>query len=445
MAELQKKVGFISLGCDKNRVDTENIITNLSNFGFSIVSNPDDAQIIIVNTCAFLLKARQEAIETILQMAQYKHKSLEKLIVTGCLPLADDGTLKESLGEVDAFVLPDDYPNISQIIANLYKPKLKPNLVQKIATSRLITTPKHFAYLKIADGCNNFCTYCKIPYIRGRYKSVPVEQVLLEAQNLVASGVKELIVVAQDVTRYGEDLYGKPSLVQLLHKLSKIKDLQWIRLHYCYPEKISDELIKEIKNNSKIVNYVDIPMQHYNSQVLKMMNRKSDSKSLDILIEKLRTEIPDIVIRSTFMVGFPGETKSQFKELCTFLKNKKLDNVGFFAYSREEGTASFNMDGQIKECTKKHRLSKIQKIQTRIAKKLNSQKIGKTFNVLCDGYDSGSGVYLGRYYGSSPDVDFYIVFTSVKPINSGDFVTVRITHSTKNYLYGETLWIYQTK
>ena len=442
MSENKKTIGFVSLGCDKNRVDTENIITKLKNAGFDVVSNPDLAQIIIVNTCAFLQSAREEAFETILQMAQFKHKNLEKLIVAGCVPLLNDKKFESIMPEVDAFVKPVDYDNLPNIIAKLYKPKLKLQPLSNQIDSRVLTTPSHYAYLKIADGCDNYCTYCKIPYIRGRYYSIPMEQVIAEAQKLVDNGVKELIVVAQDVTRYGEDLYKKPSLVPLLKKLSKIKGLQWIRLHYCYPERITDELIEEITTNDKIVKYLDIPMQHYNTEILKWMNRKSSSKNIDILVSKLRTQIPDIVIRSTFMVGFPGETKQQFNELLGFLKQAKLDNVGFFAYSREEGTAAYKLENQIKLRTKIKRLKQAQKVQSKIAKYNNKQKINKSFKVICDGYNEKDGVYFGRYYGSSPDVDFYIYFISQKQVNIGDFVDVMVTYANKNYLFGEVLWIY---
>lgn len=435
----QKKIGFISLGCDKNRVDTENMITTLSNYGFQIVSNPDVAQIIIINTCAFLQTAREEAIQTILQISALKHKSLEKLIVTGCLVMLNDEELLKPLAEVDAFVVPKDYDLLPQIIAKLYQPKLKPKLINKIHTSRILTTPKHYAYLKIADGCDNYCTYCKIPYIRGRYTSVPIQQLVDEAQKLVNNGVKELIIVAQDVTRYGEDLYKENKLVELLQKLSLIKNLQWIRLHYCYPERITDELIQEIKNNDKIVKYLDIPLQHYNSQVLKRMNRKSSSEKIDILLTKLKQNIPKITIRSTFMIGFPGETKQQYKDLCEFLKRAKLDNVGFFAYSREYGTASYNLDGQIKERVKLRRLKHIQNIQSKIANKLNKQKISSICQVICDGYNAKDGVFIGRTYSSSPDVDFYVYFISSKPVTVGQFATVKITYANKNYLFGEVL------
>lgn len=428
-----RKIGFVSLGCDKNRVDTENIMTNLVNNGFEIVGNPAEAHVIIINTCAFLLKAREEAAITILEMAQYKLDNLEKIIVIGCLPMSEDG-LETDFPEVDAFVKAEDYDKIPEIIFNLYNHK--PNKVEEIVKARLLTTPKHVAYLKISDGCDNFCTYCKIPYIRGRYKSTPIEKLVEEATLLAEKGVKELILVAQDVTRYGIDLYHDIRLVDLLQALSKINGIEWIRLHYCYPELIDDKLIKEIKNNKKIVKYLDIPMQHASSKVLRAMNRKSDENTLSKLIYKLRKEIPSIIIRSTFMVGFPGETKEDFKILCDFLKEFQLDNVGFFAYSREEGTVSCGMKKQVWGITKHRRLKKVQKIQSSIAYNLNKANIDKTFKVICDGYDVRNNIYIGRSYMSSPDVDFYIYFHSTDPVAQGDFVDVKIIDISKDYLLG---------
>ncbi len=428
-----RKVGFVSLGCDKNRVDTENIMTDLVNNGFEIVGDPAEAHIIIINTCAFIRKAREEAATTILEMAQYKIDNLEKLIVTGCLPMLEDD-LTNDFPEVDAFVKSEDYHKIPEIIFDLYnKPK---NNYEKIATSRLLTTPKHYAYLKIADGCDNFCTYCKIPYIRGRYKSRPIEEILEEATALASKGVKELIIVAQDVTRYGSDMYKEPKLVELLQKLSKIEGVEWIRLHYCYPELITDALIKEIKNNKKIVKYLDIPMQHASSKILRAMNRKSDEHTLSKLVVKLRKEIPNLIIRSTFMVGFPGETKEDFKILSSFLKEHQLDDVGFFMYSREEGTVSYGLKRQKSYFTKLSRLKKVQRIQSNIAYNLNKSNINKVLQVICDGYDVRNNIYIGRSYMSSPDVDFYIYFHSTEPIKQGDFVNVKIIDVNKQYLLG---------
>ncbi len=440
---LSKNIGFISLGCDKNRVDTEEIITKLVEYGFNIVANKEDADIIIVNTCSFLLAAREEAVSNILEMAALKESSLEKLIVVGCLPLIDDGTMKESLPEVDSFIVPKDYNDIVSIIYKLYDLEM-PKKPLAPSKSRMLTTPEHYAYLKIADGCNNFCTFCKIPYIRGRYKSTPIAQLVKEAEALVSSGVKEIILVAQDLTRYGSDLQDKPTLVMLLRKLSAIKNLKWIRLLYCYPEKIDDELIQEIKTNPKIVKYLDVPMQHINSRILKHMGRKSDENTIKTLIKKLRTEIPEITLRSTFMVGFPSETRAEFKELCKFLTEFRLDNVGFFAYSREEGTRSYNYRYQISNFTKKLRLNKIKKVQEKVVASNMDKYIGKNFEVLCDGFDEEKKMYYGRAYFSCPDIDYLIFFNNDKAI-LGEFLNLKVTGFCDNYFTGEVLWIYQTK
>ena len=440
---LSKKIGFVSLGCDKNRVDTEEIISNLVEYGFNIVADKNEADIIIINTCSFLLAAREEAVSNILEMAQLKNNSLEKLIVAGCLPLIDDGTMKESLPEVDSFIVPKDYSEIVNIIYNLYginKPK-KPKIKNK---ARVLTTPSHYAYLKIADGCNNFCTFCKIPYIRGRYKSTPINKLMADAEALVSNGVKELILVAQDLTRYGSDLKEKVNLVILLRKLSTIKNLKRIRLLYCYPEMINDELIEEIKNNNKIVKYLDIPMQHINSRILKHMGRKSDETTIKNLINKLRKEIPDIIIRSTFMVGFPSETGAEFKQLCKFLTDYKLDNVGFFAYSREDGTRSFNYRFQKSSFIKKLRLNKIKKVQQKVVRVNMDKYIDKSFEVICDGFDEEQGKYYGRAYFSCPDID-YLIFFDGKDIKTGEILNIKITGFYDNYFIGELLWIYQTK
>lgn len=428
-----RKVGFVSLGCDKNRVDTENMMTDLVNRGFEIVGDPADAHIIIINTCAFILKAREEAATTIIEMAQYKMYDLEKIIVTGCLPMLEDG-LEKDFPEVDAFVKAEDYKKIPDIIFDLYKKK--PNKEETIATARLLTTPKHYAYIKVSDGCDNFCTYCRIPYIRGRYTSRPIEDIVDECTKLASKGVKELILVAQDVTRYGYDLYHEYKLVDLLRALSKIAGVEWIRLHYCYPELIDDKLIKEIKTNKKVLKYLDIPMQHASSKILRAMNRKSDESSLAKLITTLRKEIPNIVIRSTFMVGFPGETGEDFKILCDFLKEFQLDDVGFFKYSREEGTVSYGMKKRVCGITKHSRLKKVQRIQSTIASNINKGHINKTFKVICDGYDVSNNIYIGRSYMSSPDVDFYIYFHSTETINQGDIVDVKIIDFKRDYLLG---------
>ena len=336
---LNKKVGFISLGCDKNRVDLENMIFQIKSAGFEIVNKPQEANIILINTCAFLESARRESIENILEMSQYKSNKLEKLIVTGCINELNYEDLQSSLPEVDAFVKIKDNDKIVQIICDLYKT----NLNVKNLHGRVITTPNHYAYLKISEGCNNFCTYCLIPYIRGRYKSIPIDILVNETKNLANQGVKEIILVAQDITKYGIDIYGKKSLVKLIREISKINKIEWIRLLYCYPEEVDDDLILEIKNNDKVVKYLDIPLQHISNKILKAMNRRSTKEDIEQLFNKLKKNIPNIVLRTTFILGFPGETDQDFNEILDFIKIHKINNVGFFKYSREEGTVAYNL------------------------------------------------------------------------------------------------------
>ena len=432
-----KKVGFVSLGCDKNRVDTEHIISTLARHSqFVFVGNSEEANIIIVNTCSFLKVAREEAGSVIKQMAKLKAKgNLEKLIVVGCLPLLSKEEVLKKFKLVDAVFVPEDYDQIDKHIFELYGEKfIKPD---KELDCRMLTTPTHTAYLKVADGCNNRCAYCKIPFIRGYYKSVPIDEVVREAEALCEKGVKELVLVAQDLTRYGCDI--KTNLVELIKRLSKIKKLSWIRLMYCYPEKITDELIAEIRDNPKVVKYIDMPLQHIADNVLSLMKRRGDKKYILKLIKKLRRQIPNIKIRSTFMVGFPGERDKDFKELCKFLKVYKLDNVGFFKYSREDGTASYEYQNQIEESIKDYRLEIVQDIQEKVVAKKNSKLSGKTLKVLVDSYNPKYKFFIGRGYFSAPEVDFEIWFKSYKQISIGSFVDVTISKFADGCFIGEVL------
>jgi ribosomal protein S12 methylthiotransferase len=414
-----KKVGFISLGCDKNRVDLERIIFNLSNFGMTIVNNPTHANIIIVNTCSFLESARLESIENIVEMAELKNSSnLEKLIVTGCLNELNYADLQESMPEVDAFVNVKDNEKILEIIANLYGVTIKNNYIN----DRVLTTPNHYAYLKISEGCNNFCTYCLIPYIRGRYKSTPMEELVAEAKNLANRGVNELILVAQDVTKYGVDLYNSKKLVDLIRKISELEGIRWIRLLYCYPEEIDDNLIEEIKTNPKVLKYLDIPLQHVSTPVLKAMNRRSNYESICNLFDKLKSEIPDIVIRTTFILGFPGETENDVDIIEKFLIKYKLNNVGFFKYSREEGTNAYKLNNQIDEDIKQERLDRLSQIQYDIVQENNSNLLNKELEVIVDGFEGDYSIC--RYYGQCPDIDTIIYVNEKLPI--GQFVKVKI-------------------
>ena len=425
---LKKKIGFISLGCDKNRVDLERIIFKFRSTGFTIVTDPKDANIIIVNTCSFLESARAESIDNILEMAEYKSYNLEKLIVTGCLNELNYSDLAESMPEVDSFISIKDNENIISLVAKLYGIDLECK-----NAGRILTTPNHYAYLKISDGCNNFCSYCLIPYIRGRYKSVPMEELVLEAEMLASRGAKELILVAQDVTKYGVDLYKKKSLVTLLKTLSQIEGIEWIRLLYCYPEEIDDELISEIRDNPKIVKYLDIPLQHVSTKVLKFMNRRSTKEKIFNLFEKLKREIPNIILRTTFILGFPDESDSDFNEILDFIKTFKLQNVGFFKYSREEGTRSYDFENQIDESTKNDRLNISSQMQYEIQNDLNQNHIGKVYDVIID--EIADTYSIGRYYGQCPQIDSCVFIDEILEV--GEIYKIKIIDKLDYDLKGE--------
>ena len=426
---LNKKVGFISLGCDKNRVDLENMIFQIKSAGFEIVNKPKEANIILINTCAFLESARRESIENILEMSQYKSNKLEKLIVTGCINELNYEDLQSSLPEVDAFVNIKDNDKIVQIICDLYKT----NLNVKNLHGRVITTPNHYAYLKISEGCNNFCTYCLIPYIRGRYKSIPIDILVNETKNLANQGVKEIILVAQDITKYGIDIYGKKSLVKLIREISKINKIEWIRLLYCYPEEVDDDLILEIKNNDKVVKYLDIPLQHISNKILKAMNRRSTKEDIEQLFNKLKKNIPNIVLRTTFILGFPGETDQDFNEILDFIKIHKINNVGFFKYSREEGTVAYNLSNQISETIKDDRLKIATQLQFEIQNKLLDNYINQNFKVIID--ESFENYSIGRFYGQCPNIDSVIYIN--QKLNLGEFYNIKIINKLDYDLEGE--------
>lgn len=397
---IQKTIGFVSLGCDKNRVDLEHMIAKLKDYGFTITNDATLADIIIINTCAFIESARVESIDNILEMLELKKNYDKKIIVTGCLSDYKFDEIKEALPEVDQFVHVADNDKIVDIISKLYQAESE-KYHQK--QSRVLTTPKHYAYLKISEGCNNFCAYCTIPYIRGRFKSYPIEDLVSEAKELVKNGVKEMILVGQDVTRYGTDLYKQNKLVDLISELSKIKDLQKIRLLYCYPEEITDDLVDEIAKNDKVCKYIDIPLQHINDDILKSMNRRNTKQYTIELIDKLRSKIPDISLRTTFIIGLPGEKRKQFNELIDFVKTARLDHVGFFTYSREEGTRAATFKHQVFEFVKRRRLRQIAKIQRDIVFELNCDKIGKVYDIIVDDIKDGTAICRSQY--ECPDVD----------------------------------------
>ena len=432
----EKTVGVISLGCDKNRVDTEKM---LSIIGAKRLTNDlGEAEIVVVNSCAFLESARKEALDTIFECDGYrKNGKLEKIVMTGCMPQKFVNDMFEELTEVDVFLGTNDYDLLPEAIEEAYKGN-RVNFVgreKKVfeRKERVITTPLHYAYLKIADGCNNRCTYCLIPSIRGKYRSETMEDLVKEAEGL--GDIAELILVAQDITRYGEDLYGKPCLCELIRKLSALGNIGSIRLLYCYPDVIGDELIEEIASNDKVIKYIDIPLQHADDSVLKRMNRKGTRAEYLALIGKLREKIPGIAIRSTFIAGFPGETEENFRNLVSFLKEAKLSNAGFFAYSREEGTPAYKLPDQVYEKTKNARVKELYKVQKIISGEINRSYVGKTLKVLADGIDYDKNKFTGRAYFSAPDIDGKVYFDGDN-VEQGKHYNVKIVRANAYDLYG---------
>lgn len=425
------KVGFVSLGCSKNLVDTEMMIGLFKKNNYEIVNDPDSAEIIVINTCGFINSAKEEAINTILEMADYKKHNCKYLIVTGCLVERYKEELVKAIPEVDLFIKFSEYNNIWEQICHLLKEKDEESKDKLEFLDRVISTGKNYAYIRIAEGCNNFCTFCAIPYIRGRYVSRKIEDILEEAKKLAKEGYKEIILIAQDTTKYGIDIYGKPRIAELLHELSKIDGIEWIRFLYAYPETITDELIKEVKDNNKICKYFDIPMQHISDKILKKMNRKSTEESIRKLIVKLRENIPDVIIRSTLMVGFPGETEEDFEKLYDFVKWAKLDKLGCFTYSKEEGTAAYNMKEQVHPMTKKKRYNKIMALQNEISKEDMRKHIGKVLKVLVE--EGG----IGRTYMDVPDIDGIIYIKGNSKENT--FIDCKITDINEYDLIGEVV------
>ncbi len=418
-----KKVSAVSLGCDKNRVDLEKMLFSLKNYGFEIVENCSEADIVIVNTCAFISPARKEALDNIFDMLLLKeNKRVEKVLVSGCLSQRYKEDLLTQVPEVDAFLTAKDNEKICQIVEDLYGVKHS----KKDATSgRIFTSRGSYAYLKIAEGCNNVCSFCTIPRIKGRYTSYNMDLIVEEAKELAKQGIKELVLVAQDVTRYGEDLYKKNCLIDLCKKLVKIPEIKWIRLHYAYPEKTTDELLKFIEKEPKMCNYLDIPLQHIEEKILASMRRKHDEKQTRELVAKLNEKFPNIAIRTTFIVGYPGETKKDFAKLCQFVNEEKFDYAGFFPFYKEENTPSFFMDGQLSNFTKKRRFKKITKLQTKVASENAKERIGKVFKVLIDYFDETKGVYVGHAEFLSPTVDFGVEIEDNKNVETGKFVDVK--------------------
>lgn len=434
------KVGMVSLGCDKNRVDSELILGSINKF-YEITNNPKEAEIIIINTCGFIESAKQESIDTILEMAEYKKTHKCKMIIaTGCLTQRYGDELLELIPEIDILMGVNDYMKLHKLIVDFIKTE------QRVSSTtykdegvnegeRILTTNSHTAYLRIAEGCNNFCTYCIIPKIRGKFRSRSKESILAEATSLVNQGVKEIILIAQDLTNYGEDLYGENELHVLINEISNIKGLEWIRLLYCYPEEITDELIEVIANNPKVMKYLDLPIQHISNNILKMMARKTNKETIIGKINLLREKVPGITLRTSLIVGFPGETEEDFNELCRFLKNYKLDNVGVFTYSQEEGTAAAKLPNQVDEDVKIKRKEKLMNIQRGIVKDLNKLKIGNIYDTIIDG--STGEYYIGRNYEMAPEIDGLIYITKGKVLKKGDIIKVKITNIMEYDLVGD--------
>lgn len=434
-----KKIGVISLGCDKNRVDTEKMLFILKDV-HTFVSDLEQAEIVIINTCAFLQNSREEAFSEILSVAELKeYGKLEKIIVTGCLPQKFIGEIFDELVEADAFLGVSDYGEILNVIDRIYSGE-RINAVGEprgeCGTKRVLTTD-NYAYLKIADGCSNHCTYCLIPMIRGKYRSVPKNELIEEAKAL--GDVKELILVAQDTAKYGLDLQPQSSLPELIRAISALSNIHSIRLLYCYPENITDELIHEFNANAKLVRYIDIPFQHADDKILKLMNRKGTGEGYLALVKRLKEQVKGIAIRSTFITGFPTETESEFNNLVEFIKQAKLFNAGFFKYSREEGTPAYKLPCQVlaKEKTKRHK--KLYSVQKKVVKETSKGLIGKTFKVLAEGFDENEFIYYGRAYFNAPDIDGKIYFFSKEEVEYGKYYDVRLTKATGYDLYGERL------
>lgn len=443
---MNKKIGMVSLGCPKNQVDAEIMLYRLKEAGYEITGNEGEADLVIVNTCGFIEDAKREAIDNILELGQLKEDgSLKGLIVTGCLAERYKNEVIDEMPEIDALLgigcNADIVSVVERVISGekgiaLFAEKEKLDM----DSDRILSTPRYTAYLRVADGCDNCCTYCTIPSIRGHFRSRTMESVLDEANRLAKRGVRELVVIAQDTTRYGEDIYGKLMLPELLGKLCEIDGIEWIRILYAYPERITDELLDTMADQPKIMNYIDIPIQHCNGEVLRNMNRRGDRKSLTELITKIRAKMPDVAIRTTLITGFPGETEEQFTELCEFVNEIGFDRLGCFAYSAEEGTPAAEMDNQCEKSVKERRAEVIMNDQLRIISEKNQEKLGKTLDILVEGYDNYIRCCFGRSYADAPEIDAKIFFAPSSPRPSeGDIVKVEIFDTIEYDLLGQQI------
>lgn len=438
------KIGLVSLGCSKNLVDSERMLYKLRKRGYELVKEPGLSDIAIVNTCGFIQSAKEEAIETIIELGKLKAEGrIKKIIITGCLSERYREETSELFPEADAVIGIGDQQDIIDILDHVLANEKVLNFAPKeklpVTGGRIISTLPFFAYLKIAEGCDNCCSYCAIPEIRGRFRSVPMYEVLKEAQWLAENGVTELIVIAQDTTRYGEDLYGESKLPELLEELCKIESLQWIRVLYCYPERITDRLTDVIANQPKIVKYMDIPIQHCNGEILYDMNRSGSAQQLKELIRKIRKKIPEIVLRTTLITGFPGETDEQFNELAEFVKEVEFDRLGCFPYSQEEGTVAGEMANQIDEDIRSHRADIIMQQQQLIHCRKNEKCIGKTMEAIVEGFDKWAECWFGRTRGDAPDIDGKVFFTSSQKLTIGQYVNIIISDTVDYDLIGEVI------
>ena len=436
------KLLFISLGCDKNLVDSEMMMGLLHDRGYEFTDNEEEADIIVINRCVFIYDAKEESINTILEMAKYKEKNLKALIVAGCLVERYKNEILQELPEIDAIVGTTAFDKICDVVDDVLADK-KHNELESINkmcrpdVKRIITTGGYYSYLKIAEGCDKHCTYCSIPMIRGAYRSVPMDELVKEAEYLADNGVKELIIVAQEITVYGKDLYGEKKLPELLHRLCKIPGIQWIRLLYCYPEEITDELIETIRTEKKICHYIDMPIQHASDNVLKRMGRRTNKKELIDITARLRREIPDIALRTTLITGFPGETYEEHQEVMEFIDECEFDRLGVFTYSREEDTPAASMPDQIDEAVKEKYRDEIMQLQQEISADRSADMVGSILEVMIEGYIAEDNTYVGRSYKDAPNVDGLVFVECDRELMSGDFVNVLITGSTEYDLIGE--------
>lgn len=439
---MEVKVALISLGCDKNLVDSEYMLGSLLEKGYSVTNIPEEADIIIVNTCGFINSAKEESINTILEMSEYKKKGKCKLLIaSGCLSQRYGDQLLREIPELDAAIGTGDFMKLPELIEQMKVSRLNITCNETAIDydiKKRVNTFKYISYVKISEGCNNRCSYCAIPMIKGPYKSRPMKSIKEEVEFLVSRGIKEINIIAQDTTSYGIDIYGKPSLPELIKKLADVKGDFWIRILYAYPTHINDELLEIIASNPKVVKYLDIPLQHVSNRILRLMNRPTNSEQIKKLIERIRKAVPDITLRTTFIVGFPTETETDFRELVDFVKTYQFDRVGAFKYSREEGTYAYNLRPQVPEKIKQKRFDTLMRIQQSISKNKNQKLVGSVLKVLAETYDSKRKLLIGRSQKDAPEVDGTVIFTGGK-CKPGQFCDVKITKAFEYDLYGEAL------